>query len=116
MVDGHCNVWVRQMIISRCIQNSKEGFQLAQAFSTINSSKDQKTCILCQGSSNWAMVSACRNMMKHIAEGIKTLAGQLNRSDEVRESDQLRHTVIRFSGITQVLVWFQSRKGTYAFH
>jgi len=101
------------MMISCFIQG---GFQLARAFATINSSKDQKTRIFCQGSSNWTMVGACRNMMKHVAESIKTLARQLNRSDEVRESDQLRHTVIGFSGTLQVLVWFQSRKGTYAFH
>jgi len=58
------------------------------------------------------MISACRNMMKHVAESIKTLDGQLKRSDEVWESDQLRHAVIGFSGIMQVLVWFKTRTGT----
>ena len=101
------------MIISRCIQNSRRVLRLLQQ-STLR--KTKKTRIFCQGSGNWTMVSACRNMMKHVAESIKTLAGQLNRFDEVRESDQLRRTVIEFSGTMQVLVWLKSQMGTYAFH
>jgi len=68
------------MMISRFIQG---GFQLAQAFATINSSKEQKTRVFCQCFGNWSVISACHNMMKHIADSIKTLAGHLNRSDEV---------------------------------
>jgi len=104
------------MIISCCVQNSKGGFQLAQAFATINSLKDKTTRIFCQGSGNWAMVSACCNMMKHVADNIKTISGQLNRFYEVRESDRLRRTVIGFSGTIQVLVWLKSRTVAYAFH
>jgi len=68
------------MIISCSIQNL---FQLAQAFATINSLKEQKNRVFCQGFGNWNMISACHNTMKHIAESIKTLAGHLNRFDEV---------------------------------
>jgi len=59
------------------------GFQLAQAFATINSSKEQKTHIFRQCFGNWSMISACHDMMKYIAERIKTLAGHLNRFAEV---------------------------------
>jgi len=57
------------------------------------------------------MISACCNMMKHVAESIKTLAGQLNRFDEVRESDQLRRTVIEFSGTNPSVSMAQKSNG-----
>ena len=40
--DGHCNVWDCWMIISRCVQNSKGRFQLAQAFQQSTHQKTKK--------------------------------------------------------------------------
>jgi len=88
---------------------SKEGFNFLKLLqqSTLQKTKKLTSSVKAPVTRLWSVhVVIWWNTLQRI------LAVQLNRFDEVRESDQLRHTVIGFSGIMQVLVWFETRTGT----
>jgi len=56
--------------------------------------------------------------MQDLAEGMSTLAGQLNRLRDILESDELGHTISEFRGTMEevadfIAQWLESWPGGY---